>query len=379
MAPLLDTMNRRLPEMIDWIQGLVEIESPTRDKPGVDRAADYVAARVAGLGRLQRLPVEEYGDCLRIEFDLPGGSKQGRILGLGHLDTVWPLGTLESMPFLKRDGRLHGPGVFDMKAGVAYFIFAVEALRELDVAVPKRFVLQLNSEEEIGSPVSRRFTREAALPSDAVLVAEPSAGLDGRLKTARKGGGGFRIAVRGKAAHAGLDFFSGASAVVELARQIERIASWTDPATGVTINPGVIRGGTEPNVVAERAEVDVDVRVPRADQARELEERFFALRPFDERTEVKVEGGIRRPPLERNEGVVRLFEHARKLSAEMGVELEEASVGGGSDGCLTAALGVPTLDGLGAVGEGAHAANESILIERMADRAALIAKLIAAL
>ncbi len=368
--------NRR--GIVDWIRALVEIESPTGDKAAVDRAVDYVAEASGGIAAVTRHAQTEHGDHLRLEFDISARG-EGQVLGIGHLDTVWEIGTLKRMPWREEDGRLWGPGVFDMKAGVAYFVFAAKALRDLGIAANRRFVVQLNSDEEIGSPTSKPFTEAEARRSAAVLVAEPSAGLEGKLKTSRKGGGAFRIQVRGRAAHAGLDFEAGASAVVELARQIERIASWTDLAAGVTVNPGVIQGGTASNVVAEEAWVRVDVRAPRKEQALALERRFASLEPCDKRCELRVTGALQRLPLERNEAVVRLYAIAREISNEMGIDLGEASVGGGSDGNTTAALGIPTLDGLGAVGEGAHALHESILIERIADRATLIAALAARL
>jgi glutamate carboxypeptidase len=374
---ILAWMQARQGEMLAWIRGLVEIESPSRDEAAVSRAADYVAEMAGGLGAVARTRLEGYGDLLRIEPEAPGDGKDGQVLGLGHLDTVYPVGTLATMPCREADGRLWGPGVFDMKAGVAYFLFAARALRELGVPVRRSFVLQLNPEEEIGSPASRPFTEAEARKSAAVLVAEPAYGLDGSVKTARKGGGTFTLKVEGKASHAGLDFAAGASAVVEIARQIDRVAGWTDLESGVTVNPGVVRGGTGSNVVAAKAEAVVDVRVPRADQALELEARFRSLQPFDARTRLRVEGGLRRPPMERSAGAAALYEKARAICSEWGVELGEASVGGGSDGNFTAAMGVPTLDGLGAVGEGAHSTHESILLDHVADRAALIARLIA--
>jgi len=231
----------------------------------------------------------------------------------------------------------------------------------------------------VGSPFSRAVTEANAARSKAVLVLEPASGLDGRLKTARKGVGEFTVTVRGRAAHAGVDFSAGASAIVELAWQLTRIAGFTDLARGITVNPGVISGGTRPNVVAEEATAAVDFRVPRLRDAARLEKRFRALFPLDPNCSVTVEGGLNRPPLERSAGVVRLFRTARKLARELGIKLEESSTGGGSDGNFTAALGVPTLDGLGAVGEGAHAAHESILLEDIAGRTALIAKLLAGL
>ncbi|MCU1339260.1 MAG: peptidase dimerization domain protein, partial [Bryobacterales bacterium] len=234
-------------------------------------------------------------------------------------------------------------------------------------------------DEEVGSPSSRSLTEEAARASVAVLVLEPGTGLDGRLKTARKGVGYYRITVRGRAAHAGLDFEKGANAVVEMARQIELIDGLTRLGQGITVSPGVIQGGTRSNVVPAECHIEVDVRAPNASAQRYLERQFASLKPFDKRCQVEVAGGLNRPPMERSAGVRGLFRTAQALGKELGVALEESSSGGGSDGNFTAALGIPTLDGLGAVGEGAHASHESILINRIADRTALLAKLVAAL
>lgn len=378
MDPFLSYTTRKLPRIIDSISQLVKIESPSHDRGAVNRAVEFVADTVAPVAKVKRYRQREFGDHLRIEFSLPGRRKSGQVLGLGHLDTVYPLGILGRMPSKRSKGRLWGPGVFDMKSGVVYFLFACEALRELDVEVSRRFVLRLVSDEEIGSPSSRSGTEQEARKSAAVLVAEPSAGLEGDAKTARKGGGGYTVRVKGISSHAGLDFASGANAIVELSRQLARIAEWTDLDKGITVNAGVIEGGTLPNVVAEHASAEIDVRIPRKSDGLRLEKKFAALKPFDRRTTLEVEGSIRRPPMVRNRGTNRLYLRARKLSREMGVELGQACVGGGSDGNFTAALGIPTLDGLGGIGEGAHSAHESILISRIADRTALLAKLIAA-
>jgi glutamate carboxypeptidase len=283
------------------------------------------------------------------------------------------------MPFRQGRGRLWGPGVLDMKAGLVFFVFAMRILRELDVPVRRKVILQVNADEEVGSGSSRSLTEQAARQSIAVLVLEPGTGVEGKLKTARKGVGDYRITVRGRAAHAGLDFEKGANAVVEMARQIERIAAFTRLDRGITVSPGVIQGGTRSNVVPAECHVEIDVRVPKAGDRRYLERQFASLKAFDKRCAVAVEGGLNRPPMERSAGVRKLFQTARGLAAELGVDLEESASGGGSDGNFTAALGVPTLDGLGAVGEGAHAPHESILIHRIADRTALLAKLVAAL
>jgi glutamate carboxypeptidase len=360
--------------IIDLIRQLVECESPSDNSEALDRFVSLMEDVVAPVAKIRIFPHSH----MRAEFLLPGSKKSGQILVLGHSDTVWPMDTLRSMPFRQEKGRLWGPGVLDMKSGLAFFVFAMRALRELEIPVSKKVVLQINADEEVGSETSRALTEEAAKKSDCVLVLEPGTGLEGKLKTARKGVGAYQVSVHGKASHAGVDFEAGASAIVELARQIKRIDEFTDLKRGVTVNPGVISGGTRSNVVAAEAQVEVDMRVARLKDAAGLDRKFQALRAFDKRCAVEVTGGLNRPPMERSRGIKELFERARRLAGEIGVEVEESSTGGGSDGNFTAALGVPTLDGLGGVGEGAHAPNESILIDRIADRTALLAKLIAA-
>jgi glutamate carboxypeptidase len=282
------------------------------------------------------------------------------------------------MKFRNRDGRLWGPGVLDMKTGLAMFAFAMRALRELKIPVRHSVSMLVNPDEETGSRGSRSRTESLARGARAVLVLEPGTGLTGKAKTARKGIGGYRVAVTGVAAHAGVDFENGASAIVELARQIsEKIAGFTDLKRGITVNPGVISGGTRSNVTAAAAEALVDIRVPSARAGAALEKKFRALKPFDRRCSIEVTGGLNRPPMERTRGIAELFERAQRCAAELGVTLEESSTGGGSDGNFTAAMGLPTLDGIGAIGEGAHAAHESVLVERLADRVALLAKIVA--
>ena len=266
-----------------------------------------------------------------------------------------------------------------MKAGIAFFLYAARALRDLDLPVRRNVALLLVSDEEVGSRDSRLLTEAEAKQSNCVLVLEPGSSLTGKLKTARKGIAGYRLTVEGKAAHAGVDFGDGASAIVELAKQIDRISGFTDLKRGTTINAGLVRGGTRTNVVAAEAHVDVDVRVVRPQDARIVHRKLHALRPFNKRCKLTVEGGLNRPPMERTKAVVDLFSKAKEIGAEMGMDLQESSTGGGSDGNFTAALGIPTLDGLGAVGEGAHAINESILIDRIADRTALLAGLLSRL
>ncbi len=359
---------------------MVECESPSDDAVAVNRFVDLLAAEAAPYGAVQCLPGGKFGQHLLIEFALPGPvKKKGEILALGHSDTVWPMGTLARMPFRQADGRLWGPGVLDMKSGIAFFLFAMRALRELDIPVSSRVKLLVNSDEEVGSDSSRTLTQRTARRAKAVLVLEPGTGLEGKLKTARKGVGDYTITVRGRASHAGVDFSAGASAILELARQIERVAGFTNLKTGVTVNPGLITGGSRSNVIAAEASTVVDIRTPRLRDADALDRKFHALKPFDKRCRLEIEGGLNRPPMERSVGVVQLFRTAQQLARQLGITIEESMTGGGSDGNLTAALGIPTLDGLGGVGEGAHAANESILIHRIADRTALLAKLVAAL
>ncbi len=379
VGSILFEARSRQKQIVALVREMVECESPSYDQAAVNRFADLLADVAPSFARVKRFPGGRFGRHVVCEFDLPGKKKEGQILALGHSDTVWPLGTLASMPFRQKDGRLWGPGVLDMKAAIAFFLYAMRILRDLDVRVAHKVVLQINSDEEVGSESSRPLTEKNARRSKAVLILEPGTGLEGKLKTARKGVGDYTVTVRGKAAHSGLDFSEGASAILELARQIEKIAGFTDPRRGITVNPGVISGGTRVNVVAAEAKAHVDMRIVRLKDAAALDRKFRALRPVDKRCAIQVCGGLNRPPLERSPAIVQLFRTAQKLSREMGVDLEESQSGGGSDGNFTAALGVPTLDGLGAIGEGAHALNESILIGRMADRTALLAKLVAAL
>ena len=367
-------------DTIALLRQFVECESPSEDALAVNRFVDLLAESVKGIAHVKTFSGgKANGKHLRCEFMLPGKKKTGQILALGHSDTVWPLGTLRSMPVRQSQGRLWGPGIFDMKGGLALFIYAIRILREMDVPVQRKIVLQVNSDEEIGSPSSRTLTEEIAQKSDVVLVLEPAAGLAGKLKTARKGVGDYTVTVHGQAAHAGLDFEKGASAIVEMARQIEKIAGFTRLGRGITVSPGVIRGGTRSNVVAAECTVEVDVRIAKVNDAAYLAKQFAALKPFDKRCRIQVTGGMNRPPMERSAGSRALFRKAQTLAADLNMALEECSVGGGSDGNFTAALGVPTLDGLGAVGEGAHATNESVLINRIPDRIALLAQLIAGL
>ncbi len=363
---------REMPQFRKLLRAMVEVESPSDDKAAVDRFGALLADTVRGEAEVKLVPGGEWGKHVICRF---GKKKRGgkQVLVLGHGDTVWPMGTLRTMPFREGEGRLWGPGVLDMKGGLCVFLIAMRAARELGLPVPDSVVLQVNSDEEVGSPSSRGLTEANARKSAAVLVMEPGTGLEGKLKTERKGVGGFRVSVTGRASHAGVDFERGASAVVEVARQIERISSWTNLERGVTVNAGVIGGGTKSNVVAAEAWVEVDFRVRKLADAGRLERKFWALRVVDSRCGIAVSGGLNRPPMERSAGGKRLFGMAAAAGKEFGMVVEESSTGGGSDGNFTAALGVSTLDGLGCVGEGAHAVNESILLDRVPERIALLA------
>lgn len=380
MDAFLRYARQKQKDIIALIQEFVECESPSDDPAAVNRFVELMTERVKDIARVKTIPGgARYGKHLRCEFTFGPQRKNGQILALGHSDTVWPMGTLATMPFRMARGRLWGPGVLDMKAGLAFFIFAMRALRDLEIPVSRKVILQVNSDEEVGSESSREWTEAAGRNSVAVLVLEPGTGLEGKLKTARKGVGWYTVTVRGKASHAGVDFSNGASAIIEMARQIEKIAGFTRLDRGVTVSPGVVQGGTRSNVVAAECHAVIDVRAPRERDGVYLERCFGSLKPFDKRCTVEISGGLNRPPMERSAGVRKLFRLASGLARELGIEIEESSTGGGSDGNFTAALGIPTLDGLGAVGEGAHATNESILINRIADRTALLAKLAAAI
>jgi glutamate carboxypeptidase len=356
----------------DSLHELVQQESPSEDPQAVNAAMDLTERLAGEQGtRIKRHKQRQFGDVLELRFG-PSRSSRKPVLLLGHLDTVWPIGTLKKMPWREKDGRYWGPGVLDMKAGVVMALTALNTLSELDSASP--VVLLLNSEEEVGSPVSRAITERLALKSTAVLVLEPAQGL--AYKTARKGVGHYHVQVTGVGAHSGVDFERGHSAVLELAKLIQTISNFTNLTRKLTVNCGVIAGGTRSNVVAPSAYTEVDVRIAKASDAAYVEKLFRSLKVSDPHCKLAVTGGINRPPMERKAGTIALFKKARTLAAELGFVLEEAATGGGSDGNFTAALGIPTLDGMGAVGEGAHAGHESVVIEHLVPRTALLAAMI---
>jgi glutamate carboxypeptidase len=326
---------------------------------------------VNGRARVHR--AETFGDSVQIDF--PGREKIKPVLLLGHFDTVYPLGTLMQMPCHVADGRLYGPGVLDMKSGIALMLYAIQALQAWHAALPRPVRVLLVSDEEVGSYSSRKITEGLALESAAVLVLEPAAA-GGAVKTARKGVGEYKLNVKGVAAHAGLDPGKGHSAILELAQQITAISKLNNLRNGLSVNPGVIRGGTRTNVIASEATAEIDVRITHAKQAAGLDRKLRALKPFDKHCKLSIEGSINRLPMERNDGVVALYKKAQVIANEIDWKLEEAAVGGGSDGNFTAGLGIPTLDGMGGSGAGAHAIHEHIVISELPRRALLLAGMI---
>jgi glutamate carboxypeptidase len=367
-------------EMVRVLRSIVEIESPSLDKASVDRCGARVASEFRRRGGDVRILRDaRRGNLVRVEIGASTSPEAGQILVLGHLDTVYPIATLRRMPFRVADGRAWGPGTFDMKGGIVLALFAVEALRALRITPRRKIVFLWTGDEEIGSEVSRSVIEKEARRSKAVLVLEPSLGPKGCAKTQRKGIGEVEVLVHGRAAHAGVDPERGVNAAHELALQIVNLMRMNDPRRGITVQANVIAGGTATNVVPEFARAQVDVRFARARDALGLEKQLHGLRPILKGARIEVRGGINRPPLERTAGVARLFRRARAIAREIGFQLDEAATGGGSDGNLTAALGVPTLDGIGVVGDGAHSLREHVVVRDLPRRAALLAGLLASL
>jgi glutamate carboxypeptidase len=372
---LLAQARHRESNTIDRMRALVELESPSSDKRAVDKVATLFAewAQSSG-GNIRRHTHSQQGDSLEVRFG-EGYRRERPVMVLGHLDTVWDHGTIAHMPWKVTRERIAGPGVLDMKAGVMMALTAVEIVDSLHL-LRRPVTLLLHGDEEIGSPASRRVTESVARRCDAVYVVEPAQGDAGAYKTARKGTGAYRLTVHGVAAHSGVDFDRGHSAVVELAWQIERIHSFNDPRRGITVNPGVIGGGTRSNVIAAEAWVEIDTRLARAKDAARLDRAFRGLEPRDKMCRLELTGGLNRLPMERTPGTIALFRRAQRLAAQIGVDLNEAATGGASDGNFTSAIGIPTLDGMGAVGSGAHAAHEHLLRKHVAPRTALLAAML---
>jgi glutamate carboxypeptidase len=376
-AALLRPLQPRLPQMLSVLRAFVMAESPSLEKSPADRCCAIIAKEWRKLGaRVERIAQKHRGDHLRITWQPQTSRAAGQLLVLGHYDTVYATGTLAKMPFRVSAGKAYGPGTFDMKAGIVQALFALDALRKTQAPLRKRIVFLWTSDEEIGSESSRKLIETEARRSDAIFVLEPSLGARGLLKTARKGVGEAEIIVHGRASHAGLAPQEGVNAVHELARQIARLEQWNDLRRGISVNADIIEGGTRVNVIADRAHAVIDLRALRIADMRRLEERLHALRPLTRGARLEIRGGFNRPPMERKVSAV-LFSRAKSLAAKMGLSIGECVVGGGSDGNLTAALGVPTLDGLGAVGDGAHSAHEYVLVRTMPERAALLAALLA--
>ena len=351
------------------------MESPTDDKAAVDRCGAELATRLRGLGgKVKSLQASTAGDHLRAEF----GHGDRQVLLLGHFDTVWPVGQLSRMPLTREGDRLRGPGVLDMKAGVAIGMLATRALFAVAPPQHTRVVMMWTSDEETGSRTSRALLETEARQSEAVLVLEPSLP-GGVLKTSRKGCGQYEIVVHGEAAHAGVDPGKGVSAIRELARQILAVETLQDLTRGISVNVGIISGGARPNVVAPEARAIVDVRAPSQADADRVDTAIRALTPQIAGARLAVSGGFDRPPMERTAGVARLYALARQVASELGQTIEEGATGGGSDGNFCAALGVPTLDGLGAVGDGAHALSEHVQVSTLTTRTALVAGLLSRL
>jgi glutamate carboxypeptidase len=377
----LSYFSERRDAIVSTIQELVEIESPSDNKTAVDRIADAVAQKFSQLGGEVRIhPAKDFGNHLQIDF---GGKSAKPVLLLGHYDTVYPLGALAAMPCRANGDKLTGPGVLDMKSGIALMLQALAALQQWyredwQGGLPRPVTVLLVSDEEVGSDSSRAITESLAKKAAAVLVLEPSYGPRGAVKTARKGVGEYLVKVTGKASHAGLDFQKGVNAILELARQIQKVSGFTEIEKGLTVSVGIVSGGSRTNVVPAEATAQVDVRIARMKDATGIDKKMRSLRPFNRKCKIEITGGINRPPMERTAGVAALYAQAAAIARDLGWKLGEAAVGGGSDGNFTAGLGIPTLDGLGAVGDGAHAPHEHILISELPRRAALLAGLIEA-
>jgi glutamate carboxypeptidase len=372
----LQILKPSLPQMLSTLRDFVVAESPSLEKSAADRCCGVIAAEWRKRGaRVERLANKHRGDLLRVTWWQQNSRPQGQLLLLGHYDTVYVRGTLAHMPFRVAAGNVYGPGTFDMKAGLVQALFALDALQRSAAALHKRIVFLCTSDEEIGSDASRKVIEAEARRSDAVFVLEPSFGRRGLLKTARKGVGEAEIIVLGRASHAGLAPQEGINAVHELAQQITRIRAWNGLGRGAAIHACIIEGGTRSNVIPERARAVLDLRAVNTTEMRRIERRLHALHPILPGARLEIRGGFNRAPLERKVSGA-LFARAKSLAAQMGLSLGECTAGGGSDGNLTAAIGVPTLDGLGAVGDGAHALHEHVIAKTMPVRAALLAALL---
>ncbi len=379
--PIHDYLKNRRREILSLVRALVEAESPSGDEAGsraVGSLLSAAARSVPAVQGIERVVTENYGEHLRIKAFGNGDASAPPIVILGHTDTVHPRGSLRERPWRVEGNRAYGPGVFDMKANCALAVEAIRACSALNLVPRHPVVLLLTCDEEQGSFSGRSLVEAQARRARAVLVIEPPAS-GGRVKTGRKGTGIFTLETRGRAAHAGLEPEKGASAILEMSRQIQRLHELNRRGGGISVNVGVVHGGTVSNVVPANARADIDVRFSSAEEAKLLEQELSSLRPFDDRVQVIVRGEINRPPMERSDSVLALYKHARTLAASLDYDLGEAQVGGASDGNFAAAVGAAVLDGLGVDGDGAHAVHEHILIDDIPRRGALLAGLIATL
>jgi glutamate carboxypeptidase len=367
MNDLVKHFSEQIPQALVLLEQMVSMESPSTDKGLTDKFVEFVAGKFREIGGdVSVIPATKVGNHLLVKFT--GGSSD-RILLLGHTDTVWPAGEIAKRPFRIENGRATGPGVFDMKAGIVLMWMVMRVLESKPVTI------LLTGDEEIGSPTSRALTESEAGQSRAVFVLEPSLP-GGTLKTARKGSGRFTVKAIGRAAHAGVDPEKGVNAIEEISRQILKLQAMTDAARGTTVTVGVIQGGTRSNVVPAEAAAEIDVRIATVEEGARIAQMIKTLSPELQGARLEIRGAINRPPMERNAETARLFESARLVAKELGIDLMEGSTGGASDGNFTSVLGIPTLDGLGAVGGAAHTVDEWIDIESLPQRAALVAGLI---
>lgn len=382
MSELVSYFETQQDEMLAMLRELVEIESPSTDKAAVDRAGERVIDLMRSAGAtVEWLPRDGVGDVVLGRWDGDGSAGVGptpdakQILLLAHRDTVWPIGTLAERPPRVQDGRFYGAGGFDMKAGFVIALTALRGLDELGRRPVGPVVLLCNGDEEIGSPGSRGVIEESARESGLVLCLEPPV-RSGALKTARKGVAGFTLRIKGRSAHAGADHVQGVNAIEEAAHQVLALQALTDHDRGTTVNVGIIRGGTRTNVVPEACEVRADVRVATQEEAARMTEVITGLKPQLSGTEMTIEGGLGHPPMVRDALMVRTFEQVKRIASANGLDVAEGSTGGGSDGSFAAALGVPTVDGLGAEGDGAHAVHEHVEIASLPRKVALVAALL---
>lgn len=376
MSNLFNHFNARSQVILDSIRTLVERETTSREESRLNEIAGFVAGKFQELGgSVELTPQRGFGTHLRARFDFGHSLTMPRLLVIGHLDTVWPVGTLERMPFrITPEGAAHGPGIFDMKSGIVVAIECLNAIQTFALQTKRPITLLLTCDEEIGSKTSRPLVEEEARNAAAALVLEPPI-TGGVVKTGRKGIGVFTIKTIGRAAHAGLDPRKGVNAIVELSHQVVRLAAMNDHERGVTVSVGLMNGGSALNVVPAEATAKADVRFWTPEDGERIVRDIRGLQPVLAEAQLEITGGVNRPPMPRSERNIALYEHARALAAEIGFDLKDAVVGGGSDGNFTAAMGVPTLDGLGVDGAGAHADHEHIIISDIPRRAALLTRL----